>query len=122
MPYKPKRPCSQRDCPELVEIGEQYCPGHKKEDSRRYERDRRSPIKRAFYASKKWRLFRKVYIRKHPWCESGIHDIPVRSTDLDHIVKFVSDLDPLAWSEDNLQALCKRCHSSKSAKEGRWGK
>ena len=41
------------------------------------------------------------------------------ATEVDHIVpKSAGGTDAM----DNLQALCKSCHSRKTAKEGRWGK
>ncbi|WIH86292.1 HNH endonuclease [Brachyspira pilosicoli] len=36
---------------------------------------------------------------------------------MDHIKRVESEDDPLFYDESNLQALCKRCHSRKTAKE-----
>lgn len=122
MPWKPKRPCSKRDCPNLVEIGEQFCPEHKREYDREYNAKQRDPKKKVAYASNKWRLIRKNQLRKHPWCQSGNHDMSVPAMEVHHKVKFRTVNDPLFSDPNNLQSLCRNCHSSMTAQEGRWGK
>ncbi len=60
-----------------------------------------------------WRRLRARALFDDPFCPCG-----AVATEVDHIQpkrKGGSD------SPDNLQALCKPCHSRKSAKEGPWG-
>ena len=50
------------------------------------------------YQSKKWRAFRESFLKENPLCKNF-------------------EDDPLFYDKNNLQALCKRCHSRKTAKE-----
>ena len=65
-----------------------------------------------------------MFLMRHPVCEDpfGVHAARgelVPATEVDHIVPKARG-GPDAW--DNLQALCKSCHSRKTAVEdGRWG-
>ena len=70
-----------------------------------------------FYNSSKWRKLRKAYVAENPLCvvcESRGFVSAVQ--EVDHIVPIRLGGSPFDW--DNLQSLCKSCHSRKSAKEG----
>ena len=66
-----------------------------------------------------WRKLRAWFLRRHPLCLCCQAQGRVEpATEVDHIA-------PLRWGgarldETNLQALCKRCHSRKTAREV-WG-
>ncbi len=86
-----------------------------------YEPKRRFTRKRdqrgAHYSSKRtgWRRKRLWFIRRHPLCAKCLaRGIREKAIDVDHIVPLAEggDDDP-----DNLQALCKSCHSRKTATE-----
>jgi 5-methylcytosine-specific restriction protein A len=61
-------------------------------------------------------------LSEHPLCvECERQGRITPATVVDHIVPHKGNLE-LFWDENNLQAICKRCHDGKTAGEGRWGK
>lgn len=122
MPRAPLVPCRQPGCAELVDEG--YCHQHQVERNRQYNAARRSDPSRndAFYSSRAWRRRRAQHLREEPLCRECIKlGIIVAASEVDHIVPIERGG---AWfADENLQSLCKPCHSSKSATEGsRWGR
>jgi 5-methylcytosine-specific restriction enzyme A len=70
--------------------------------------DERGRTRRAIpLGTVRWRTIRLLVIRDNPICGCGS-----LTTDVDHI-----DNDPDNNDWDNLQALCKKCHSRKTARE-----
>ena len=71
---------------------------------------------RKVYNSRKWRKFSKDFKERNPVCvkckEKGIVKA---SAVTDHIQRVNAGGDH--YNEDNLQALCRSCHNSKSGKE-----
>ena len=82
------------------------------------ETDRRpSASKRGYGAA--WQKARKAYLACHPLCRHCLNEKPQRFTPakvVDHIKPHRGDME-LFWDSDNWQALCKRCHNIKTAKE-----
>ena len=117
MPFKPARPCGVPGCPELTH--DRYCKKHKREADAYYNKNLRDPAERERYG-KEWRIIRDRYLREHPLCEDCLiygHFTP--ATEVHHSLP-LSRGGTHEW--ENLRALCKRCHSSKTAREGgRWG-
>jgi 5-methylcytosine-specific restriction enzyme A len=68
------------------------------------------------YQTARWRKFRKWYVNENPLCvkcaERGL-TVPVE--EVDHIIPIRLGGEQYDW--DNLQSLCKSCHSRKSASE-----
>ena len=97
-----------------------YCEQHARLVQLQYDADRPSPSRRGY--GRRWRKLRAMYLSHHPLCEDpfDLHgDMPPVATEVDHIIPKRSGGSD-AW--DNLQALCKPCHSRKTAVEdGRWG-
>lgn len=116
MPVKPATPCSQPGCPELSH--ERFCPTHAKAEDQRYRTYQRDPAINKRY-DHRWRKIRNAYIQAHSLCEHCQENGRVTpAQEVDHII-------PLdkggTHDEANLQALCKPCHSSKTAREDdRW--
>jgi len=113
MPWKPKKPCKNRDCVELVESHETYCARHKRNEARRYEkyyRPQTSREKKKAYNSEKWKKLRNEILSANPFCvECG-----ERATEIDHLAAVEVD-HPLFFARGNLRAMCKPCHSRKTA-------
>ena len=87
--------------------------------SQRYEEGRPSAARRGY--GRDWRRLRAMYLRRNPLCEDpfGIHGgAVVAAYEVDHIVP-LSRGGGNDW--DNLQALCKSCHSRKTARESGFG-
>ena len=63
-----------------------------------------------------WRKLRSVHLREHPLCEhckrAGVATL---ATDVDHIRPIAAGGGRL--DRDNLQSLCKACHSRKTLRE-----
>jgi 5-methylcytosine-specific restriction protein A len=121
MPRRAKRPCMWPGCTALTEKGS-YCDEHCKLLQARREAKRESAARRGYGA--RWRRLRKMFLSAHPLCADpyGHHAARneiVVATEVDHVVpKKQGGSD--AW--ENLQSLCKSCHSRKTALEdGRWG-
>lgn len=110
MPTAAKRPCLEVGCPELVEKGR--CSRHTK--SRELKPARGSSAAKGY--GYRWQRLRIRILDRDYWqCRSCGN----KATDVDHIIaknKGGTD-DP-----ENLQALCHKCHSRKTAEEdGRFG-
>ena len=124
MPRRAAKPCRHPGCPSLIPGGADrcYCDEHQREHDRQYDRGRGSSSARGYGAT--WRKLRRLVLSERPLCEDpfGIHarrDEVVAAEEVDHIVPLREGGDN---SRDNLQALCKSCHSRKTAREdGRWG-
>jgi 5-methylcytosine-specific restriction enzyme A len=109
MPRKPKKPCSYPRCPELTES--RYCDAHTKNYDREYERQRGTSTQRGYGANH--RRLRKMVLAQEPLCRYCTERGDVEpATELDHI-------DGNQWNLkwENLQGLCKSCHSRKTVKE-----
>lgn len=99
MPRRFSRPCSQPGCPNLE------CREH-----RRPRRAGRRPSAAARGYGRRWQRLRKMFLRANPLCvECG-----AAASEVDHIIPLRQG-GSNRW--DNLQALCKSCHSRKTAQE-----
>jgi len=68
-----------------------------------------------FYNSTRWRKISKGYKEKHPLCVECLKKgITKQSEVTDHIIPIDKGGDK--FNSDNLQALCHRCHNSKTGK------
>lgn len=107
MPIRPPRPCAYPGCPTLVVSGR--CDEHR----RRREREIRADQPWRDYGAR-WRRLRAMVLRREPACRR----CGALATEVDHVV-------PLRCvrihAAVNLQPLCKRCHSSKTAQENSLG-
>ncbi|AGL03635.1 restriction endonuclease [Desulfoscipio gibsoniae DSM 7213] len=119
MPRKPPAPCRHPGCPELTEA--RFCPKHMQEYNRQYNRKERPKYSKQLYNSARWQRLRKKVLLEHPLCvECERQGRITPATIVDHVKPHKGNLN-LFWDENNLQALCKNCHDSKTTKEGRWG-
>ena len=111
MPYKPRHPCGQPGCPELVPAGKKYCDKHKA----LHPEEIRSAAGRGY--DSRWQKARKRFLQAHPLCEQCLKEGRyTKATVVDHVVPHRGD-PKLFWDEGNWQALCKRCHDKKTGRE-----
>lgn len=107
--------CNYPGCKELVSQGERYCSKHKTEANRYKDRNRVSSAKRGYGVA--WRRARLAFLADHPLCEECRREGRLTpATVVDHITPHKGNRE-LFWDEKNWQALCKRCHDRKTAKE-----
>jgi 5-methylcytosine-specific restriction protein A len=126
MPTLPGHPCAHPLCPAIAPAKQRYCTEHKGHD----DKQRGTSTERGYGA--RWRRIRRAVLRRDNYrCRAMIPAIDERARqrgvmvrcwntgkEVDHIIpKAQGGTDEL----DNLQSLCKGCHSRKTAKEGRWG-
>ncbi len=86
-----------------------------KADRRRYDRERGRD--RQFYGTKRWRRFRRWFLVRHPLCV----ECNGPANEVDHIESRRERPD-LAFDESNLRALCKSCHSRRTARDQGWAR
>ncbi len=114
MPHKAKHPCHYPLCPGLAESGKRYCEKHKHLEGKDLPKDRR-PYRPQYKGA--WPRLRALYLKRNPLCvECKKKGLVVEATEVDHIAPIRERPElRLVWS--NLQALCKSCHSRKTARE-----
>lgn len=81
--------------------------------------------RQAFYRSKHWQDMRIYVLYRDKTCRlCSTPDRPVPATEVDHI-QDLKDAPQLRLDPDNLQGLCKSCHSKKTFEtkmKGSWEK
>jgi len=71
---------------------------------------------------RQWAAYSKQYRADHPLCVRCEADGRVTASQVvDHIQSHRGNQD-LFWNPDNHQALCKRCHDAKTAREDGGGR
>lgn len=110
MPTAPLKPCAQIGCSALVPRG--YCKAH--HPGRPGAGFVRKNTHRAMY-SRRWEKARRIFLIDNPVCiDCAAHNRLTPSTEVDHIRPHRGD-SVIFWDEGNWQALCKPCHSRKTA-------
>ena len=98
--------------PGLLSAG--YCAEHQPKPK---ERSQEAQTWRWMYGTQDWKTLRSEQLLREPWCrECAQHGIRTRATDVDHIRDHKGDW-AVFTDPDNLQSLCHRCHSRKTAAE-----
>jgi len=121
MPTRAMKGCAYPGCTALIARG-RFCPEHQAAGGMSTDMDRGSAAARGYDA--RWRKLRDMFLARHPLCADlfGYHQrdkVTELATDVDHVLpKRAGGAD----SYDNLQALCHRCHSRKTALQSSgWG-
>lgn len=80
------------------------------------------------YNSSQWRRLRAYYLMSHPLCEDCLEKgISVPTQEIHHIKPILTgsdlpEMEDLAYSENNLRALCIECHKRTHTELHRNGK
>ena len=118
MPRKSPKPCKVPGCPEITRHPSGFCDdheGYRRAIKAEYDRHRSSAAIRGY--DRKWRNYRKTFLSVFPLCmECKQQNKITEATEVDHIKPHKGDRR-LFWDLDNHQALCKSCHSIKTAEE-----
>lgn len=108
MPLATKRPCSISGCNNAA-IKNGKC----KEHAREYNYSLTNREFQWMYHTKDWKVLKTNQLRKQSWCNSCSS---TRFLQVDHIIPHNGDAEKF-FDQNNLQTLCRGCHSSKTAKE-----
>jgi 5-methylcytosine-specific restriction protein A len=109
--------CRNKSCPNLTNNPLRYCDDCK---NKFLKSDRTND---SIYNTKRWKDLRTLFLASNPVCvECEKRGITTAASEVDHIRPWEQgrtqeDQYKLLWSWWNLQALCKSCHSRKTAKE-----
>lgn len=106
MAARARKVCASPGCPLLSLAGGSLCETHEQARMQRYNA-RRPSASQAGYGAQ-WRRIRDAYLAQHPYCAL----CGARGTHVDHIK---AKADGGTDDEGNLQTLCARDHSKKTA-------
>ena len=111
MPHSAPRICTHPGCNTLVLRGR----------CERHQIKRTSTTKhQKLYNSSRWKRLRLMQLRRNPLCSHCVEKgLLTPATDVDHIVPHNGNTS-LMYDLDNLQSLCRPCHSRKTAEESGW--
>lgn len=124
MPQRPNKPCRHRGCGTLTRDASSYCEEHRAEAVGWARSNASSAAERGYGGE--WRKIRARVMRRdvglcQPCARLGAVSL---AQEVDHIVN-KAQAKGLGWTqqrvdaEENLQAICKACHKSKTAREAR---
>lgn len=119
MPGSIPHKCNAPGCPQSTTT--RYCPKHTKEANVKDSHD-------VLYTTWRWRKLREKFLAEHLFCECTHHAcnhpavgcLDVSTAEVDHIIP--REDGGATWDWDNLQRLCKPCHSRKTQRENYTGK
>jgi 5-methylcytosine-specific restriction protein A len=118
MPSRTKRPCAHPGCATLVD--RRRCPAHTRQLRLEQEARRETSHRRGY--DRRWAKARAVFLTRHPLCAACYSKgLITAAAEVDHVVPHRGD-PALFWDPGNWQALCKPCHSAKTARERGWGR
>jgi 5-methylcytosine-specific restriction enzyme A len=105
--------CAEPGCGALVPFGR--CAAHRTEP-RDVGASLTEAIVRTWYRSKRWQDLRGSVLRAQPFCRScAAEGRRTLTVDVDHVEKHHGDPASF-WNRDNLQGLCKPCHTRKTVR------
>lgn len=116
MPRASDKECGRVGCHRIVPSGVRHCDEHRKQKNRTDHQIYKSKETQAFYKGSTWRHTRADVLHYEPLCrECGKLGIETAATEVDHITPIAAGGDK--WDRENMQPLCKPCHSRKTASE-----
>ena len=114
MATRSKSICRHPGCGKLLDVTG-YCEAHAKLHQQQSDAQRGTAHQRGY--NRRWQKARITYLGRHPLCKHcEAAGLVVAATEVDHIIPHKLD-QGLFWDSGNWQALCKRCHSQKTARE-----
>lgn len=116
-PAKPCRRCKRltRRPSGLCEVCETKKLEADRKKTQAYDRSRGSACARGY--DRRWQRSRLIFLAENPLCVECLKAGRVTpATDVDHIEPHKGDMTKF-WKHSNWQALCRRCHSAKTARE-----
>lgn len=119
-PLSAPRLCTYPGCGVVTPTGR--CAKHVRAEALEHDQRRGGSAERGYGG--RWQKARATYLRHHPLCVAcEAAGRLVAATVVDHITPHKGD-QALFWdSDNNWQALCKRCHDRKTVREdGGWGR
>lgn len=112
MPSLPPRACCVPGCTAYALGGKGRCANH----ARQPETDYRA-MTNAMYNTSRWKEMRKKQLAREPVCRVCAEQKKLtHATEVDHIIPHKGD-KTLFFDVCNLQSLCHKCHSTKTARE-----
>lgn len=117
MPTRPRRPCNHPGCPNLVGAGERYCPTHRKQEQKHFDKLRGTANERGY--TYRWSKYSKWFLSQpgNQVCALRLDKrCKLVAECVDHIVPPSGPSDPLFWDEKNHQASCLICNSIKGGR------
>ena len=110
MPQKPLSACKYQYCDQRTP--ETYCEKHKGIQHKAYDAQRGSSSERGYDA--RWQKIRRLYLQTQPLCEDCLaRGRTTAASEVHHVIPL---RDGGSHAEENLRALCKSCHSTRTAK------
>lgn len=103
--------CNAAGCNVLTR--ERHCDRHAKE--RRTQPENRANSYQRGY-DKQWAKVRRIKLSEHPLCEDCLLVGQTQAAEEVHHIAKVSERPDLRLDSDNLMALCKACHSRRTAR------
>lgn len=87
-----------------------------KERMQTYNKRRGSPTARGY--GSRWQKYAKWFLKQEENIMCTGEGCDQVSTEVDHIKPVSGPNDPLFWDTSNHEGMCKRCHSTKTGREG----
>lgn len=114
MPKRPRPPCKQNGCPNLVSYRNKYCDEHKSN----FSLEAKTTKEKGY--NYRWNKARLRFLKVHPLCvQCKANGRLTKARVVDHITPHRGDKE-LFWDENNWQALCKSCHDRKTKTTDRY--
>lgn len=115
MPSRPPNPCTEPGCSALLHPSRSNRSGRCERHRRAADRRVKAGQPHRAYGTPRWRRIRAQVLREEPVCR----DCDAPSVEVDHIsprrLELEAGRDP--DRRENLQGLCRRHHSAKTARE-----
>lgn len=108
------RPCATPGCTALVKSGRCEKCEKVRGNASQAGNDRDSSCRRGY--DRKWQAFRSWFLHRHPLCADCKEIGNITPAEEVHHVEKLADRPELRCVEGNCRALCKSCHSIRTAR------